>query len=194
MTDPAGPSAWLRAANPLDRPATEAQARRAARLGAVSAVVMALQSVVEIAPQTERMQRMLAAMPSAMGAPSGDAEADAVLAATMDQVVAAIPPLMLGVSLVSAAVLLVLAAVQWRRPNAVIPGVLLAFTLYGLLSLPLTLLNPMYRELVDVLAMPPWRYAYAAASYVLHLVLLTAAFFGALRLGRLRAPPAAAPA
>jgi hypothetical protein len=179
-------AAWARAANPLQPATTEAQAVRAARMGAVSAALMVVQSLAG-APFTLRFtEQIVAAVGRTVAAPSGDAEADALSAQLMEQMAALMPPLVIGVAVASALIMAVLAAVQWKRPNPIIPGVLLGLTAYGLLNLPLSFMHPMSRQMLSELDVPAVYWVYAVASYLVHGVLQTAGFRGGLKLNRLR--------
>jgi hypothetical protein len=174
------PAAWLRAANPLHRSETRTEALRAARIGAVSAGLLALQSVISmaIAPAMLRglsstlRDEVLASMPSATP------EEAATNAAVMDGMFQVLPMLVAGFSAIMALLLAGAAIVQWRKPNAVIPGILLAFCVYSLVNALAAQVNPLVREL----HIPVWQQLYGLLSTLVHVVLLGAAFRGALRL------------
>ena len=119
----------LRMLNPFVRIATEAEARTAARAGAVGAYLGAIQAgvgVVTLAVTSSTLadamrQSMIATMPP-------DIDPDRVVMAMK-----AIPGMIVGMTILSAAVAIacaVLGAIQWRKLTRLIPLLLLLFAVF----------------------------------------------------------------
>ena len=178
-------SQWLAAANPLHTPASRDEALRAARWGSIALVISACWSaVVAIFTYLNHEQvtaAMIRAVPVQTDLPAEQAEATAAMSRAL---MSSMSVPMLIISLVMCVVYLVLARVQWTRPNIVIPIVILAFVAYGVFAGLLAMAtNPMVRETAAGLQ-PVWL---TAAGWVIQLVkavLLVASWRGAASLKR----------
>ena len=177
----AGLSDWARAANPLAPARTREEAVRSARVGALALVLMAALSLITIPLMLEAGERMLDLVKEQMATSITEAEEDPAATAVMNQMFDAIPAVMVGTTIFFALVGLVLAAVQWWKPNPIIPALVLALTVIGLLNMVATLLfNPALAPFMP----EPWQLAYSVASQLVFAVLLAAAFRGGLAMGK----------
>ena len=180
-----GFGAWLRAVNPMAKSQTEADAVRAARLGTVALVLMAIETLISAAMVWAARETMQAAMLQKLATQPTPAGADPGKVQQMGESMASIMPTVTVVVLVVFAVVwAILALVQWKKPNPIIPAIMLALTLLGLVTTVKSLAGP--HTGAEAAMYSAGRTAYSLIASLVNLVLLAAAFMGALRLGRFR--------
>lgn len=162
---------WLRAANPFTPPLAMVEAQRAARVGAVALAIGVVQLVVGLLnmPKAADLTRVLLEK-------QGQAVTGTQLA-IQDAIVGMIPMVTIVSTLVFAVVYVILAVVQWRRMTWVIPGIMLAFMGYGMLS--------GFGALLQFGASIKWEFAYFSALMWLVNLALIAMYVAAFRGGRM---------
>jgi hypothetical protein len=177
----------LRVINPMAPIETESDARTAGRAGAIGAFLMAAAGVIGALEMILTVDAYLAVMRDTTVAMYGEGTETTRAALTM------MTPTMVymtaAFSLVVVLVYAVLGAVQWRKPNAVIPLLLGLWSAYGLLMVLIGHLNG--TAAAAHLHIPIWRQVLSVAVGMAALVFFYAGFRGANRLGKLRREAAA---
>lgn len=171
-------SRWF---NPAVAISTEDEALASGRAGAVGAFVTAAHGLFGAALIAVNIDGYLAQLRAVTAAMYGQDSATGQAAMAM------MGPAMvywtLTVSVVMAAVFVVLGVVQWRKPNAVIPLLMGLLTLYSLVTMLLAMVNPMT---AGVHMVPVWRQALAVVVDLSCLLLFYNGLRGANRLRKLR--------
>jgi len=170
-------SRWL---NPAAAISTEDEALASGRAGAVGAFVTAAHGLFGAALIAVNIDGYLAQLRSATTAMYGESSQGQAAMAMMGP---AMVYWTLTVSVVMAAVFAVLGVVQWRKPNAAIPLLMGLLTLYSVVMMLLTMVNPMT---AGVHMIPVWRQALAGVVDVICLLLFYNGLRGANRLRKLR--------
>lgn len=166
----------LRLLNPFVRISTVAEARTAARAGAVGAYLGAVQAgagavllALTSSSVADAMRKgMIATMPT-------DVEADSVVMAMK-----MVPGLVVAMTVMSAAVAIacaVLGAIQWRKLTRLIPLLLLLFTIFGLASALNTRVTTPPEAIPDT-GIPIWYGALNWALSIAEVLLLIVGFRG----------------
>jgi hypothetical protein len=180
---------WI---NPFHRPADRAEAFRMGRVGAVGVAINAAAGVGAGFLFWFQREAFADFMRSAMEIevarrPMSTPEAEAMSQAMTDWMAGIMPPLIAGMSVVFALVYVLLAWLQWRRPNRIIPGILLALFVWSLLS---TVIN--LGRMPEMAGLLGWWTAIMWPVSIFAAVLLAVGFRGAAALYRFdRTPPAA---
>lgn len=197
-------AAWLAAANPFHKPASRDEAARAARWSCVALVIGGVMQIVSAAWMWLNRDRLLAAMREYMdGMVSVGADPELESMRVMqDAMIVNMPMQQLVMAAVVMAFLIVMAVIQWKKPNPIIPGIWLALAVYGLFSLGLVLvMAPMMETMfvriaeasgeafpqppsMETLGTPLWLMALLALKNLLAVILHIAGLRGGLSIKR----------
>lgn len=169
---------WLRAMNPLHKPADRGEAERSARsmsIGLMLSLIASMPSTLWMF-QGGNMAKMMREQYATMGLTANEI---AMQQALMDVVM----PYALGFGvLLSVVVYGALAFAQWRYMTRAIPIIMLGLSLYGLISsIGLQLLGA-----VPVPDIPVWLNVFTWAAAIVTVVIYVASLQGAIMLHRLR--------
>lgn len=173
--------------NPTASIQAEGDALAAGRAGALGAFLMATASVIGALEIVLSVNAYLAKMREATIALYG--EGTEVGRAALSMMTPTMIYMTVTVTLVFALLYAVLGAVQWRKPNVVIPLLLGLLSAYGLLTMLLGQLNG--SAVAAQMHIPIWRQFLSAAVAIAALVLFYNGFRGASRLSKLRREAAA---
>lgn len=166
---------WLRAANPFKPPRGMAEAQRAARTAAIAMGLNAVISLAGLPLVSDAITQSSQMMMQGGSVPASDQ-------AMFEGIMAAMTPIMIGGVIVMAVVYLILAVVQWRRMTWVIPAIMLALLVYGLISVAnsFALLGDKAGQLYGAFSVFQWIFMLATGF------LYAAALRGGLILSRLK--------
>lgn len=174
---------WLRAANPFNRPRAMAEAQRAARTASFALILSAASSLASaglMAMHPEWMATIMANQYARMGMSDEMQQAQQTMMATI------MPWAMVGGLVVTVAICLVLAWVQWKFMTRAIPIILLILMGYTAVTGLVGLSTGQYH------GMAPGFVTMSVLSWAVQLVcgvLYVAALRGALVLHRLKQEP-----
>lgn len=133
-------STWIAAANPAAPIITAEDARAAARSSAIGAWIGAANGVFGAVVAWTQREEIAAMMRAAMEAefarqPGMDTPEAAQAQAMTMSMMEGMGPTIIVITLVFAVIYAILGFVQWKKPNVVIPIILLILTVLGLLSI-----------------------------------------------------------
>jgi hypothetical protein len=168
--------------NPTTPIQTEGDALAVGRAGALGAFLMAAASVVGALEIVLSVDTYLAKMRQATIAMYG--EGTEVARTALSMMTPSMIYMTVAVTLVFALIYAVLGAVQWRKPNVVIPLLLGLLSAYGLLTMLLGHLNG--TASAAQMHIPIWRQGLSAVVAIAALALFYNGFRGANRLSKLR--------
>ena len=173
MSNTAG---WLTVANPLHRAATAEEALRQARAGAIALIIMAVSGLLNTAWSYLHRDELVGLMSRAMQ------DQPAEQAAMMQGMVPVMANLTIFLGLIFAAVYLVLAIVQWRKPNPWIPIIMLVLAAWGVLTMisNLVMPNPNIPDPAEMEGIAPqWKTVLGYVEMAVTTILLIASWRGA---------------
>ncbi|RZJ83780.1 MAG: hypothetical protein EON88_28205 [Brevundimonas sp.] len=178
---------WI---DPLHRPADADEAFRMGRSGAIGVSINAVSGLFSAAifwfDRGAFGDYLRASMERTMAAQGEtDPQAIALTSAMTDWMVGVMPPFVAVTSVLFTLVYVVLARMQWRRPNRIIPGILLGVYVWSLLATIGNIGNmPMMSGLLG------WWTAVAWVASTFAAIFLIVGFRGAGALYRFRTQPA----
>ena len=177
-------SDWIRAANPLAKTESEADAAAAARMSAVALWLTAANGVVGVGWAWINRETIQTAMDAQLTANTAGQSAEATAMATsMLQNGAS---LAIGIALAIAAVQVLLGWWQWKKLTSWIPVIFLILAVYGFVSGLWALMGMRAAEIESVGDNPSWLIGLDLVVVGLCIVLHTAGLRGGLRLAKLR--------
>lgn len=168
--------------NPTASIQTQSDALAAGRAGALGAFLMAAASVIGSLEIFLTADAYLAKMRAATIAQYG--EGTEVAQAALSMMTPTMIHMTVTMTLVFAVLYVVLGAVQWRKPNVIIPLLLGLLSAYGLATMLLAQLNG--SAVAAQMHVPIWRQALSAVVAIAALLLFYNGFRGANRLSKLR--------
>ncbi len=179
-------SKWLRAMNPLMKPRGMAEAQWAAQSFAIVLVfsfLVGLPTAIWMAVDPSWINDLLRQQYEAQGLPPADIEMATALVGYI------IPASMIFGVLLWAAVVGVLAWVQWRKMTRVIPGIWLAYTAYSILMGVAVRVSGYSPSNLGPPVLPLWIEVVSWAGVTVAVVGAVSSLRGAMMLHRLQREP-----